>query len=295
MTPGDGVALMCPNTVEFVAAYYGIIAAGGVVIPISTLLTTEEIEYVLAESDARLAVTHPGLQQTTRDAAAPVGIPVSVLEAHPSATPLASHVTRKPDDVAVQFYTSGTTGKPKGALLTHLNLVMCATVNAFDANPFHHDDIVLGCLPLFHTFGQSVAMNSTFRIGATLVLQERFDAAAAIDLMVGEAVTMFFGVPTMFFRLANAAEDAAEVPRLRACVSGGASLPVPVLESFERAFSTTVHEGVWALGNLADSRGEPGRVRHEGGNRGARRVGSSSRDRRPGRGRDQAARRRRAR
>ena len=141
------------------------------------------------------------------------------------------------------FYTSGTTGRPKGAVLTHLNLVLNATANAFDANPFLRDDVVMGCLPLFHTFGQTVSMNSTFRVGATLVLQPRFDAARAIETMRAEGATLFFGVPTMYVQLLEAAAGADELPRLRDCVSGGASLPVAVLERFEQVYATTVFEG----------------------------------------------------
>ena len=154
-----------------------------------------------------------------------------------------THVAREAEDTAVIFYTSGTTGRPKGALLTHLNLVMNSTVNAFDANPIRRDDVVMGCLPLFHTFGQTVSMNSTFRVGATLLLQPRFDPDAAIALMHHERATLFFGVPTMYVQLLDAAPRAAALPELRDCVSGGASLPVVVLERFEKAFSTTVFEG----------------------------------------------------
>ena len=118
-----------------------------------------------------------------------------------------------------------------------------STVNAFDANPIRRDDVVMGCLPLFHTFGQTVSMNSTFRVGATLLLQPRFDAAAAIELMHRERATLFFGVPTMYVQLLEAAARAAALPELRDCVSGGASLPVAVLERFEQAFGTTVYEG----------------------------------------------------
>jgi long-chain acyl-CoA synthetase len=101
----------------------------------------------------------------------------------------------------------------------------------------------MGALPLFHTFGQSVSMNSTFRVGATLILQPRFDPAAAIELMHRERATLFFGVPTMFVHLLEAAPRAAALPELRDCVSGGASLPVVVLERFEKVFGTTVYEG----------------------------------------------------
>ncbi len=121
---------------------------------------------------------------------------------------------------------------------------MNATVNAFDANDIRADDIALGALPLFHAFGQTVSLNSTWRAGATLVLLPRFDAARAIELMVREGVNTFHGVPTMFVSLtAAAAADAARLPELRVCISGGASLPVAVLERFEAVFGAKIYEG----------------------------------------------------
>ncbi|MFE1885383.1 AMP-binding protein, partial [Streptomyces diastatochromogenes] len=160
-----------------------------------------------------------------------------------AAEPLPSYFTRAADDPAVIFYTSGTTGVPKGAVLSHFNLVMNATVNAFDANDIRAEDIALGALPLFHAFGQTVSLNSTWRAGATLVLLPRFDAARAIELMAKEGVNTFHGVPTMFVALAAAAADAGALPELRVCISGGASLPVAVLERFEAVFGARVYEG----------------------------------------------------
>jgi long-chain acyl-CoA synthetase len=157
--------------------------------------------------------------------------------------PLPLHRTRDADDPAVIFYTSGTTGRPKGAVLSHLNLVMNATVNAFDANDASQDDIALAALPLFHAFGQTVSLNTMWRVGATVVLQPRFDAAEAITLMLREKVNTFHGVPTMFVRLVEVARDATDLPHLKLAVSGGASLPVTVLEAFEKTFGTPVYEG----------------------------------------------------
>jgi long-chain acyl-CoA synthetase len=157
--------------------------------------------------------------------------------------PLVSYVSRSAEDPAVIFFTSGTTGQSKGAVLTHLNLVMNATVNVFDANDARPTDVVLGCLPLFHTFGQTVGMNGTFRVGGTLVLLARFSGAAAIDLMLTEKVAVFHGVPTMYVGLLEAAAAYSELPKLRLCISGGASLPVAVLERFNAAFDTTIFEG----------------------------------------------------
>ncbi|MDX6300394.1 MAG: long-chain acyl-CoA synthetase [Nocardioidaceae bacterium] len=243
--PGDRVALVAPNVADFVRSYYGILAAGGVVVPVPTLLNAEEASYLVRHSGARAVVHHESLSDLAGRAAEVAGVPVwetSALVAD-DPEPIPRLVAREAEDTAVVFYTSGTTGRPKGALLTHLNLVLNATVNAVDANPIRRDDVVMGALPLFHTFGQSVSMNSTFRVGATLILQPRFDPAAAIELMHRERATLFFGVPTMFVHLLEAAPRADALPELRECVSGGASLPVVVLERFEKVFGTTVYEG----------------------------------------------------
>ncbi|WP_406375333.1 long-chain fatty acid--CoA ligase [Streptomyces sp. NBC_00647] len=246
--PGDRVALMAPNTAEFPHAYYAIAAAGGVVVPVHLLLSASEVEHVLKDSDATLLLCHPAQAGTGAAAARALGVRTVTLGAEferlaADAEPLPSYLTRDADDPAVVFYTSGTTGVPKGAVLSHFNLVMNATVNAFDANDIRPDDIALGALPLFHAFGQTVSLNSTWRAGATLVLLPRFDAARAIELMVKEGVNTFHGVPTMYVALAAAAADAGALPELRICISGGASLPVAVLERFEAAFGAKIYEG----------------------------------------------------
>ncbi len=247
---GDRVALLAPNIVEFPVAYYAIAALGAVVVPVHLLLNAEGIDYVLRDSGARVLVAAGTHEAVACAAAAATTTTVAVAGAggglHQRAEelePVASFVARAADDPAVIFYTSGTTGAPKGAVLTQLNMVMNATVNAFDSTGATPDDIVLGCLPLFHSFGQTVAMNTTFRRAATLVLQPRFDAAQAIELMVAERVSVFLGVPTMFIGLLAAAREATELPALAHCVSGGDSLPVSVLERFNTTFATTVYEG----------------------------------------------------
>jgi long-chain acyl-CoA synthetase len=244
VAPGGRVGLLAPNVVDFVRGYYGILAAGGVVVPVPTLLNGDEAAYVLSHSGAQSLLYEAGYASVGSHAASAAGVEAWPLEGFADgAEPVPTYLTREAEDPAVVFYTSGTTGRPKGAVLTHLNLVMNATANAFDANPFLRDDIVMGCLPLFHTFGQSVSMNSTFRVGATLLLQPRFDAPSAIELMHREGATLFFGVPTMFVQLLEAAGSAAALPVLRDCISGGASLPVAVLEKFESVYDTTVFEG----------------------------------------------------
>ncbi|MET7769631.1 long-chain fatty acid--CoA ligase [Nocardia sp. NPDC005366] len=240
--PGDRVALMCPNTAEFPRAYYAILAAGAVVVPVHLLLTAREAAHVLRDSGAGLLVCHSLFAQVGASAAAIAGI-AQVDPNSLSGEPIPAFISRAPDDPAVVFYTSGTTGKPKGAELSHLNLVMNATVNAFDANDVRPEHVTLGALPLFHVFGQTVSMNSTWRAGAALVLQPRFDAAEAIRLMVAEDVDTFHGVPTMYIGLIAAAARAETLPSLRLCVSGGAALPGAVLEAFEATFGARILEG----------------------------------------------------
>lgn len=242
--PGDRVALLAPNVADFVRSYFGILAAGGVVVPVPTLLNEREAAQIVGDSGAGILLYHRLFAEVGTAAAQAAGIPAyDVAGLGDSHRPFGSFVSRQAEDLAVIFYTSGTTGAPKGAMLTHLNLVMNATTNAFDSNGLSPDDVLMGALPLFHTFGQSAAMNSAFRVGAAMVLQPRFDAAAALELMVAESVTRFLGVPTMFIHLLRAAGDAAQLPRLTSCVSGGAALPVAVLEEFEKVFDTTVYEG----------------------------------------------------
>jgi long-chain acyl-CoA synthetase len=255
---GDTVAVLVPNVADFPRIYYGALAVGARIVPVHLLLTADEMAYVLRDSGTDLLVAHSSQLKTAVAAAALAGtkvvsvgpvppgvpdVPPRLEEVSALVPPLPTYVSREAEDVAVIFYTSGTTGEPKGALLTHLNLVMNATVNVFDANEVRPDDVVMGCLPLFHTFGQTVGMNGTFRLGGTLVLLARFTGEAAIDLMVRERVTVFHGVPTMYIGLLEAAAKADKLPELRICVSGGASLPVAVLERFSEIFHSAVFEG----------------------------------------------------
>ncbi|WP_027340958.1 long-chain-fatty-acid--CoA ligase [Hamadaea tsunoensis] len=251
--PGKTVAMVVPNTADFPRVYYAALAAGATIVPVHLLLNAEEMAYVLRDSKADLVVAHTFFLGVATAAGQAAGVPVvAVGPGTPDGVesldgldvePLRTFVTREAEDIAVVFYTSGTTGEPKGALLTHLNLVMNATVNVVDANEAQPGDIVMGCLPLFHTYGQTVGMNGTFRLGGTLILLARFSGAAAIDLMLAENVTVFHGVPTMYVGLLEAAAGRDRLPALRICVSGGASLPVAVLEKFEKIFGARIFEG----------------------------------------------------
>ncbi|MDX6275156.1 MAG: long-chain acyl-CoA synthetase [Frankiales bacterium] len=258
---GDRVALLLPNVPDFPRAYFGTLALGAVVVPVHALLTAEEIAFVLRDSGASLLVCAGPLLGEGAKGAELAGVPiVSVLGAGDAAgsgdtgiealealaadvEPVATYQLCEPDDDAVILYTSGTTGQPKGAVLTHLNLVMNSTLSSIDVIGLSSNDVILGCLPLFHIFGQICSMAAGFRQGATIVLLPKFDGATALDLIVEHEVTVFQGVPTMYIGLLEAAKADPRRPQLRTCVSGGAALPVSVIEQFKEVFGADIYEG----------------------------------------------------
>ena len=245
--PGSRVALLAPNTVEFVAGYYGVLALGATVVPVPTLLRGPEAAYLLGASHATTLLYHPAMAELATAAAELVEGDVAALDLGQLAAQgpaLERMAPREADDVAVLFFTSGTTGRPKAAMLTHLNLVMSTMLAAFDGGDANADDVAMACLPLFHVYGQLTLLNATLRLGGRLVLQPRFDPMECIALMVREGVTVFAGVPTMYVGLLAAADGAPALPTtLRLAVSGGAPAPVAVLERFEARFGVPIHEG----------------------------------------------------
>ncbi|ROS73359.1 long-chain fatty acid--CoA ligase [Cellulomonas sp. PhB143] len=257
--PGDAVAVLLPNVPDFARAYYGILALGATVVPVHALLKGREIEYVLRDSGARLFLVGAPLLGEGAKGAAGAGVDVLSLllpddkvadvpfprledEAR-DAEPIDTYVPVDPMSTATILYTSGTTGEPKGALGCHLALVEQVHVMLTSTLPIASDDVILGCLPFFHTFGQTVALNGGLRAGATIVLIPRFDADAALGLMVEHGVTVMMGVPTMHIGITGAARKNPARPPLRFAVSGGAALPVSALDAFQDAFGAPVHEG----------------------------------------------------
>jgi long-chain acyl-CoA synthetase len=252
--PGDRVALLLPNTPHFPLSYFGVLALGAVAVPVHALLKAEEIEYVLRDSGARTLICAAPLLGEGAKGAELAGVPVLAVmdsdttvdridELAAAASPIDTVVPREPGDTAVVLYTSGTTGKPKGAMITHLNVQMNVDVSAMDSFDITADDVVLGCLPLFHTFGQTCCMNTAFRVGAAVVLLPRFDGLQALQLLVDERCTIFMGVPTMYIGLLEAAKTSDLRPKLKTALSGGAALPLAVLEKFTEVFGTKVLEG----------------------------------------------------
>jgi long-chain acyl-CoA synthetase len=247
VAPGDRVGVMLPNVPQFAVAYYGVLRAGGVVVPLNPLLKSREVSYHLADSGANLLLAwhesadaaHAGAEEAGADCV--LVEPGSLEELARRCEPVAGNAPRAGDDTAIILYTSGTTGTPKGAQLTHANLIRNLEVSkalfGLDATA-----VTLGALPFFHAFGQTCALNATLAAGGTLTLLPRFDAEKALAIVERDGVSVFEGVPTMFSALLHADRDAG-TGSLRVCVSGGAALPVEVLHAFERRFGAAVLEG----------------------------------------------------
>ncbi len=241
---------MLPNVLEFPIAYYGVLRAGAVVVPMNVLLKRREIAFYLEDSGAKLLLAWHGFAEEARDGAADAGAELIEVEPAAFAATLAEHeptpglADTDEGDTAVILYTSGTTGKPKGAELTHLNLHRNADVTCRTTAEISAGDVVLGSLPLFHSFGQTVSMNASLMVGACLTLLPKFDPGDALETIQRDRVTHFYGVPTMYGALLHHPErDQFDTSTMRICITGGASMPVEVLRGFEEAFGCLVLEG----------------------------------------------------
>jgi long-chain acyl-CoA synthetase len=223
---GDRVALMVPNVPEFAAAYYGILRAGAIAVPLDVDLTRHELRATLADCGAALLIAWRELRSLHEPAW--LVAPGSFFD---DAEPVAA-IEREAGDTAAILYTSGVTAEPKGAELTHANLLSNARVAA-DLFAYGTDDAVLAALPLAHAFGQTCTLNAPLLAGARLVLADRFEPR--------DGVTVLVGVPSMYARLL--ASDARATPALRLCVSGGAPLAPELLDACEQALGTRLLEG----------------------------------------------------
>jgi len=266
---GDKVAMSCPNCPQFPILYFGILKAGAIVVPLNVLLKTDEIAYHLQDSDAKayfcfsgtpefplgpmghsafqrvdacehffMIMPKPGMRpegdiQTMGDLLQGQS---PEFEAHPTSA----------EDTCVIIYTSGTTGKAKGAELTHSNLLLNALMIC-DLTGSGSDDVALTVLPLFHIFGMTVLMNAGAYNGSTCVLLPRFDAETVFNAMQKHKVTIFAGVPTMYWGLLNYTDPKFNYEEiagnLKLCCSGGAALPVKLLHDFEKRFNVPILEG----------------------------------------------------
>jgi long-chain acyl-CoA synthetase len=270
---GDKVALSCPNLPYFPIAYYAILKVGAAVVPFNVLFKGREVAYHLNDSDAVAMIAFQGtpdlpmaqmafegFQQapgcrhlivaTVDPAAAPPveGEGVTTLgRVMAGQAPVFDTSQTMPDETAVILYTSGTTGSPKGAELTHANMVMNAVATR-DMVGFNKEDVALAVLPLFHSFGQTVIMNTAFACGAAMTLLPRFTPDTALGIMQRDNVTIFAGVPTMYWALMSYPEagnfDLVKIAAtMRIAVSGGSALPLEVIKGFEAKFDVPILEG----------------------------------------------------
>jgi long-chain acyl-CoA synthetase len=269
---GDRVGLMLPNIPAFAVVYYGILRIGAVVVPMNPLLSEREVQFYLANTAARALVGSAPFAAAATAGADGVGAKSWLVDddslaqliagrsPHPRPVPLAD------DETAVILHTSGTTGTPKGAELTHAGLNRNQAITARTLLQMGPDDVVMGCLPLFHAFGMTCGLNAAVASGATLTLIPRFDPRKALDVIARDRVTIFEGVPTMYTAMLHAAEDHPfDTASLRTCASGGAALPVPVLHGFEAKFGCMLLEG-YGLSETSSvvSFNHPDRVRKAG-------------------------------
>jgi long-chain acyl-CoA synthetase len=272
ITKGDKVALSCPNLPYFPMIYYGILKAGAVVVPINVLLKGNEIAYHLKDSEAKAYFCFQGSPELPMAQEGWVGFNQTdscqhfwVITADPAAAPpiegtatLGQLIGKQPaafetvqtqfEETAVILYTSGTTGFPKGAELSHANMTMNAIASR-DIMQMKADDIHVLVLPLFHSFGQTCQMNAGFSLGNTLVLIPRFSPEAVLGAMQEEKVTIFVGVPTMYWVLLtyedkeNQFDIEAINKSLRIGVSGASSLPLEIIKGIEEKYSIPIVEG----------------------------------------------------
>jgi len=254
----DAVAVQLPNLPEFLIAYFGILKAGSVIVPLNVLLKAPEISYHLRDSESRALITWAGVEVEAAKGAADAGLDriwvvgtSGVPETgHPFEELLAGEQPDRPifeqtepGDTAAIVYTSGTTGRPKGAELSHFQLYMNADTPG-RLFGIRADDIVLVVLPLFHVFGLSSELNVCVRFGATMSLVPRFDVTRVLQAIERDRVTVFEGVPTMYIALLNHPHLADyDLSSLRVGISGGAPIPAEVIDEVEERFGFVILEG----------------------------------------------------
>jgi malonyl-CoA/methylmalonyl-CoA synthetase len=252
---GDRIALYCENRLAFVYAYLAALRLGAIVVPVNVLYRAAELEHVLSDAAPKLVMVSTATRPHAVAFEGPEFIDAAELEAcaaGPGSPPALARFAPADDDDALIVYTSGTTGRSKGAVLTHGNLASIAAQLVI-AWRWSARDTLYAALPLFHIHGLGAALNGTLCAGGRFVFDERFDAKRAIDMMRRDDVTMFFGVPTMYVRLLEALDGPP--PALRLAVSGSAALAPDVFSAFEARFGMQILERYgatefgYALGN----------------------------------------------
>lgn len=256
VAPGDRVAVLLGNVPAFVEVYFGALRAGATVVPLTLGLAADEVAHALTDSGARVLVVAAVAADELVDVAVELEVTVLVAgadEAPPGATRwrdlLASDHTLEPvqrhgDDIGAIVYTSGTTGRPRGAMLTRDNLTANQDQSLAGRFRVTADDVVLLVLPLSHIYALNVGLGACVRVGAAMVLQERFDPTTSLDEMERRGVTIVLGAPPMYVAWNQTPGiEARDLSNLRLCVSGAAPLPVHVLDRFREITGLTIEEG----------------------------------------------------
>ena len=239
IVPGDRVGLALRNDPHFVAWWLAVLGAGAVAVPLNPSAPAPELGRAVNAALPRVAIVAEGVA----DAFESVEHVLEVGREVPLATAEAI-VAREPGDVAVLLFTAGTAGSPKAAMLTHANLLTNQEQIQASGRGLVPDDVSLGVLPLFHIFGLNVVLGLTLRLGATVVLVERFDAAGTLDVVREHGVSVLAGAPPMYAAWsAGAGNDDAALASVRLAASGAAKLPVEVARRFEARFGVRIHEG----------------------------------------------------
>jgi long-chain acyl-CoA synthetase len=251
---GESVGLLLPNIPQFVEALYGSWFHGNVVVPMSVLYTAPEIRYLVEDSSIRALFVYELFLPQVEAAIATLASPPRVFVVGNPGKHVAYGTliegqeqidvakTDNHDSHLLTIYTSGTTGKPKGAVISNANIIgqLDMTGDLFPPLP---DDRVLCVLPLFHVFALNAVLAFNIRHRITVVLHPKFDVAAALNSLQNDRITIFNGVPTMYFYLLKHAGPDTQFPQLRFCISGGSAMPVEVLHSFEDKFRVEIYEG----------------------------------------------------
>ncbi|HDK36482.1 MAG TPA: long-chain fatty acid--CoA ligase [Bacteroidetes bacterium] len=253
---GDRVAIMLPNIPLFPIAYYAILQIGAVVVPINTMFREPEIHYILEDSESLAIIIRDEILEEVGRAAEDIdscahiivlgenlpGEAVDLNELLDEANLNPEGVRVTPDDPAVILYTSGTTGRPRGAVLSHGNLVSNARASV-QIGQISSKDVFLGVLPFYHSFGQTVSMNAAFCAGARIVMLSKFNPENVFQAIEKEKVTIFAAVPTMLKIMVDYEGPAGELSSIRRLLSGGAKLELSLMEEFEQKFKIPIYEG----------------------------------------------------
>ena len=255
LKPRDKCILMLPSCPEFVIAYYALAKLGAVIVPVNFLFKEGELSHIFRDSRAggfigmepyldEAGKAMKGLSQLSIRIASAVREEAGFMpwKSLLGDDTFATYPSLDDDTLAV-LYTSGTTGLPKGAMLTHRNLYSNAMTVA-DMRTTDPNDVVIGVLPLYHIFGQTSVLNASVYLGQTIHLLPHFEPRATVRVIEEEKSTVLFAVPTMYNRILIETDQTGVVrSSLRYCVSGGASLPVELLQRFEERFETRIYEG----------------------------------------------------